>query len=142
MPQRGRHARQTLPSRLVPAGLERPGLGRALDRQHQRGLDVGGHVPRPRPRHRARLLRLHAARRLDLYRPELAELARDLPEERDRKSTRLNSSHTVIYPLSLHDALPISRPRHRARLLRLHAARRLDLYRPELAELARDLPEE
>src|SRR5947207_2491557 len=27
----------------------------------------------------------------------------------DRKSTRLNSSHTVIYPLSLHDALPISR---------------------------------
>src|SRR5882672_1851584 len=25
----------------------------------------------------------------------------------DRKSTRLNSSHTVIYPLSLHDALPI-----------------------------------
>src|SRR5436190_1353549 len=28
--------------------------------------------------------------------------------ERDRKSTRLNSSHTVIYTLSLHDALPIS----------------------------------
>src|SRR5882672_10900782 len=27
----------------------------------------------------------------------------------DRKSTRLNSSHTVIYTLSLHDALPISR---------------------------------
>src|ERR1044072_5260733 len=26
---------------------------------------------------------------------------------RDRKSTRLNSSHTDIYPLSLHDALPI-----------------------------------
>src|SRR5476649_184983 len=26
----------------------------------------------------------------------------------DRKSTRLNSSHTVIYTLSLHDALPIS----------------------------------
>src|SRR5579875_728997 len=26
---------------------------------------------------------------------------------RDRKSTRLNSSHTEIYPLSLHDALPI-----------------------------------
>src|SRR5438132_943331 len=25
----------------------------------------------------------------------------------DRKSTRLNSSHTVISPLSLHDALPI-----------------------------------
>src|ERR671932_283661 len=29
----------------------------------------------------------------------------------DRKSTRLNSSHTVIYTLSLHDALPISRLR-------------------------------
>src|SRR5476649_493800 len=28
----------------------------------------------------------------------------------DRKSTRLNSSHTVIYTLSLHDALPISSP--------------------------------
>src|SRR5436190_3358532 len=28
----------------------------------------------------------------------------------DRKSTRLNSSHTVIYTLSLHDALPISAP--------------------------------
>src|SRR6476646_10517762 len=28
--------------------------------------------------------------------------------QRDRKSTRLNSSHTVIYTLSLHDALPIS----------------------------------
>src|SRR5882672_7551568 len=26
----------------------------------------------------------------------------------DRKSTRLNSSHTVIYTLSLHDSLPIS----------------------------------
>src|SRR5215204_4599908 len=28
----------------------------------------------------------------------------------DRKSTRLNSSHTVIYTLSLHDALPIYVP--------------------------------
>src|SRR5476649_1063986 len=27
--------------------------------------------------------------------------------QKDRKSTRLNSSHTVIYTLSLHDALPI-----------------------------------
>src|SRR5882672_9244531 len=37
---------------------------------------------------------------------------------RDRKSTRLNSSHTVIYTLSLHDALPIWNPllRRRARL--------------------------
>src|SRR5579875_3307051 len=31
---------------------------------------------------------------------------------RDRKSTRLNSSHTVIYTLSLHDALPISGHAH------------------------------
>src|SRR5476649_1562409 len=29
---------------------------------------------------------------------------------RDRKSTRLNSSHTEIYTLSLHDALPIFDP--------------------------------
>src|SRR5882672_10562141 len=32
---------------------------------------------------------------------------RVLQRARDRKSTRLNSSHTVIYTLSLHDALPI-----------------------------------
>src|SRR5260221_631050 len=31
-------------------------------------------------------------------------------QQRDRKSTRLNSSHTEIYTLSLHDALPISLP--------------------------------
>src|SRR5882672_6525774 len=31
----------------------------------------------------------------------------------DRKSTRLNSSHTVIYTLSLHDALPIFVNAHR-----------------------------
>src|SRR5476649_2435478 len=30
------------------------------------------------------------------------------PATGDRKSTRLNSSHTEIYTLSLHDALPIS----------------------------------
>src|ERR687893_540354 len=29
------------------------------------------------------------------------------PRSSDRKSTRLNSSHTEIYTLSLHDALPI-----------------------------------
>src|SRR5476649_1896552 len=38
----------------------------------------------------------------------LATVARVMRTERaDRKSTRLNSSHTVIYTLSLHDALPI-----------------------------------
>src|ERR687885_160866 len=39
-----------------------------------------------------------------------ADLARVRPRlraHRDRKSTRLNSSHTEIYTLSLHDALPI-----------------------------------
>src|SRR5215211_4084769 len=30
----------------------------------------------------------------------------------DRKSTRLNSSHTVIYTLSLHDALPFCHDYH------------------------------
>src|SRR5882672_6319298 len=44
---------------------------------------------------------------------------------RDRKSTRLNSSHTEIYTLSLHDALPISRDEHRLRSFRGEDARRL-----------------
>src|SRR5882672_11465794 len=34
---------------------------------------------------------------------------RSSSSEGDRKSTRLNSSHTVIYTLSLQDALPIYR---------------------------------
>src|SRR5476649_999275 len=33
-----------------------------------------------------------------------------MPRSEDRKSTRLNSSHTEIYTLSLHDALPILSP--------------------------------
>src|SRR5579875_2074827 len=40
------------------------------------------------------------------YPPNLREIP-DPPPFLDRKSTRLNSSHTVIYTLSLHDALPI-----------------------------------
>src|ERR1044072_1812281 len=46
----------------------------------------------------------------------------------DRKSTRLNSSHTDIYTLSLHDALPIYRglhqrlPRNSNRAVRQYAA--------------------
>src|SRR5476649_2016544 len=36
----------------------------------------------------------------------------------DRKSTRLNSSHTEIYTLSLHDALPILRHRAGRRCLK------------------------
>src|SRR6476646_3839916 len=35
-------------------------------------------------------------------------------DRQDRKSTRLNSSHTEIYTLSLHDALPISNRRAKA----------------------------
>src|SRR3712207_5817223 len=35
--------------------------------------------------------------------------------EKDRKSTRLNSSHANIYTLSLHDALPILAPSSRSR---------------------------
>src|SRR5476649_1297528 len=38
---------------------------------------------------------------------ERSERASSANEVRDRKSTRLNSSHTEIYTLSLHDALPI-----------------------------------
>src|SRR5476649_2900602 len=34
------------------------------------------------------------------------------PLKGDRKSTRLNSSHTEIYTISLHDALPIYRADH------------------------------
>src|SRR5262252_9137665 len=44
-------------------------------------------------------------------------------DRQDRKSTRLNSSHTVIYTLSLHDALPISEPAdsvHRVIQLQFH----------------------
>src|SRR5215211_1864199 len=40
---------------------------------------------------------------------DLDLMVRRQDAERDRKSTRLNSSHTEIYTLSLHDALPISR---------------------------------
>src|SRR5476649_1304445 len=46
----------------------------------------------------------------------------------DRKSTRLNSSHTEIYTLSLHDALPIL-PRADARGLDVGAGRVLALQR-------------
>src|SRR5882672_9974571 len=42
----------------------------------------------------------------------------------DRKSTRLNSSHTVIYTLSLHDALPISLRRRERDRRRGHRHRR------------------
>src|SRR5947207_1532456 len=41
-------------------------------------------------------------------RQQIDTLEKRLSSILDRKSTRLNSSHTVIYTLSLHDALPIS----------------------------------
>src|SRR5882672_7128816 len=47
---------------------------------------------------------------------------------RDRKSTRLNSSHTEIYTLSLHDALPIwlgRRKHHALGLTKLEVVRGL-----------------
>src|SRR5438034_748056 len=52
-----------------------------------------------------------AERRAAVVREHQVEERRDLAHlaeaQADRKSTRLNSSHTVIYTLSLHDALPI-----------------------------------
>src|ERR687885_560702 len=42
----------------------------------------------------------------------------------DRKSTRLNSSHTEIYTLSLHDALPIYAWIHRCARVRRRAHQR------------------
>src|SRR5260221_479514 len=50
------------------------------------------------------LQRARADRPLRIPRPHPARHDRHA----DRKSTRLNSSHTEIYTLSLHDALPIS----------------------------------
>src|SRR5882672_10082553 len=48
------------------------------------------------------------------------------PAQGDRKSTRLNSSHTVIYTLSLHDALPIWPDRSRVSP-RIFNARRISV---------------
>src|SRR5476649_1340168 len=42
-----------------------------------------------------------------VFRELLAVLPAAIMQSEDRKSTRLNSSHTEIYTLSLHDALPI-----------------------------------
>src|SRR5476649_521071 len=42
------------------------------------------------------------------FAPRTAIAVSLIQRELDRKSTRLNSSHTEIYTLSLHDALPIS----------------------------------
>src|SRR5476649_2413584 len=49
------------------------------------------------------------------------------PFGKDRKSTRLNSSHTEIYTLSLHDALPIFAALTENRLRRRHHHARREL---------------
>src|SRR5882672_3330105 len=46
----------------------------------------------------------------------------------DRQSTRLNSSHTVIYTLSLHDALPICDGGIGKKIANLHAERQLGVF--------------
>src|SRR5437588_487562 len=94
------------------------GRGRALARLRRRHHPAQGPPPRPRLPHRRRKLLLHQGLsggedpapappcqvRLGQPRPGRRRAAAQRP---DRKSTRLNSSHTVIYTLSLHDALPI-----------------------------------
>src|SRR6266480_4514080 len=65
-------------------------------------------------------------------RPRSADTSEPACTKRDRKSTRLNSSHMSIYTLSLHDALPISL----LQLTHLGRERRL------VADGARHAPEE
>src|SRR5579875_1270713 len=77
-PRRGRTAKLRDRS-LCPSGPPRPCARRRPPRLQPEP------APYPQPKRRPRL-----------------------PRPSDRKSTRLNSSHTVIYTLSLHDALPIS----------------------------------
>src|SRR5882672_9054101 len=73
-----------------------------------RGVDPSARRPQP-SRLRVRLAALHVLRSTIRQR-QVVDRVRLLHPRRpeDRKSTRLNSSHTVIYTLSLHDALPIS----------------------------------
>src|SRR5882672_10991031 len=55
-----------------------------------------------------RFSRLPTSENRQWSRPSMATMVAKVPSGPiDRKSTRLNSSHTVIYTLSLHDALPI-----------------------------------
>src|SRR5476649_2271361 len=70
--------------------------------------------PLSAPRYLGDLGGLDASRKLvllELPPKRVDRIVADLEALRtqDRKSTRLNSSHTEIYTLSLHDALPISR---------------------------------
>src|SRR5437588_97534 len=74
-----------------------------------RGRDVatveGTSAPRTRP------TRLRVAAEADVCSPD-ARGRGPCRKQSDRKSTRLNSSHTVIFTLSLHDALPIYEDPH------------------------------
>src|SRR5215204_3077050 len=78
-----------------------PPLGRLLER---RSVLLRSRRCRARSANRSRSSGPPLDRRA---RPGTVQPARRAPS-RDRKSTRLNSSHTEIYTLSLHDALPIS----------------------------------
>src|SRR5579875_1398467 len=88
-------------------------------------LELGGRFCTPARRAELR-------RRLYEMFPVLAERAaqRAGTLSGDRKSTRLNSSHTVIYPLSLHDALPIWAFLHPGPARRIASAPVRDVPRP------------
>src|ERR1044072_58495 len=57
---------------------------------------------------RLELAEIAAALHVNLAEPLYVRHAVPARPDEDRKSTRPNSSHTDIYPLPLHDALPIS----------------------------------
>src|ERR1700757_2607187 len=55
---------ETVPSRVVPAGLQRPGLGRAVDRPYWNQLGATGVVPGHGAQPGTGVLRLYPAGRL------------------------------------------------------------------------------
>src|SRR5476649_1684192 len=74
------------------------------------GIEVGDDPPQT---HTSASFRLGAHLVLERFQAFLAHEPKTALEPiTDRKSTRLNSSHTEIYTLSLHDALPISPNSH------------------------------
>src|SRR5947207_5399566 len=89
--------RRPLSSTLFPyTTLFRSLLGEGLGRSHQRGLAaVLDRAQHGMERHHG-LARAHLAHEKPLHRPSGGEVLVDGGERRDRKSTRLNSSHTVI----------------------------------------------
>src|SRR5688572_6387669 len=85
--------------KFEPAEMAADGIKRKDDRAVFESLALGALDHHEKDPEFQRLL-LHSA----LEKHELAQMFFE-----DRKSTRLNSSHSQIYTLSLHDALPISR---------------------------------